>query len=341
MIRTYLVLLLCLLCLKAMCQIFPYQVEYSKQPYLELSNLTILCKDSLGKKHFFTLNEPMKILNEEVDSFYIFDWANLHLNLGNKKTKESDLFVPFNTALRKRLSNTDSVGFSISYNITGDIGNRILKVQWKDVKPKYTVAPNDVFNIQMIINEDDQSVSYHFGPMPPEFNSFFSLFGQNRVPALYFFDDFISFSDTVNEIFHITSPIHDINKVELAEFILLDGNFTDEQYSSFIFYNCPSVPIEEGLHFKILPRNLSKVNDIRVDRNKSNINPNPASNSIFLTSDILIDAYYEITNTSGFIEQKGLIENNNINIEQLSTGLHFLKWVTEKGEVRVNKFVKL
>lgn len=193
----------------------------------------------------------------------------------------------------------------------------------------------------MILDEKDQSVSYHFGPMPPEFNSFFSLFGQNRVPALYFLDDFSSFFDTINEVYYITSPIHDINKVELAEFVLLDGHFTDEQYSSSIFYNCPSLPIEEGLYFKISLRNLSIVKELEVNAQKSNIYPNPTSNELSILSNEPIKTKYEIFNINGVSEQIGIIENNTINIEQLSPGLHLLKWSTAQGEVYINRFVKL
>lgn len=318
-----------------------YKVEVGYRTYEELNNPFILCEDSIGKNHFFTLDVPISILNEEIDSLFIINWSNIHLNLSNRDSFNSDLFVPFNTALRKKLNSTDSVGFSISYNITGEIGSRIIKVQWKDVKPKHTVAPNDVFNLQMIMDETDHSVSYHFGTMPPEFNTLFSLFGQGRQPALYFLDDFTSFSDTINEVFFISSSLSDENKIELAEFILLDGIFNDEQYSTHFLYYCPSIPLQSGVIFKLTPRG-NPTNATSVENNLSELTfPNPAFSELYIKSKDTSNNRYEILNTAGLTEQRGNFENNTINIEQLSSGLHLLKWFNANGEVHINKFVKL
>ena len=51
--------------------------------------------------------------------------------------------------------------------------------------------------------------------------------------------------------------------------------------------------------------------------------------------------HYEIYNTSGKLLKSGTIQNNTINVEEISPGLHLLKWVTERGAVNVGKFVKL
>lgn len=157
-------------------QEIPYNLVYKNVEYIELTNPIVLCQDSIGTHHYFKLANPIKILNDEVDSIFIMNWSNLHIGLGNRKNNEFDLFVPINTALRKKLISSDTIGFSISYQIFGNIGERVIIVQWKNVKPKQTSEDHDVFNVQLIINEKDGSVSYLFGEMPSFINTLLSLF---------------------------------------------------------------------------------------------------------------------------------------------------------------------
>ncbi len=334
------IILLLNLHLIARGQVYSVEVESRFQSYEALDEPTFLCNDSIGRKHFFTIDPPITILHEEVDSFFIIDWNTLHLNLGNKKSKESRLFVPFNTALRKKIAATDSVGFSISYQLKGEVGSRILRIQWKDVKPKNPVSPNDVFNIQMILDESDQSISYHFGPMPSEFNTWFTLFGQGRVPALYFIDDFKSFTAPRNEIYFITSAYQDENKLDVAEFILLDGKYTDEQYSSHLSYYFPSIPLAFGTVFKWYHQLVSAADELPETENKHEIYPIPANNELHLNTKQSANSPCEIYNPSGITEQKGKIENNTINLESLPGGLHFLKWQSDDGKLHFGKFIK-
>ncbi|MBK8848861.1 MAG: T9SS type A sorting domain-containing protein [Saprospiraceae bacterium] len=316
-----------------------YNLEVSTQPYLELENPIILCKDSIGLRHYFTLAESMQVLGEEVDSFYIFNWANLHLALGKKKSTEADLFVPINTALRKIISTSDSIGFSISYEIKGEIGNRLIKVQWKDVKPKKTYKPNEVFNVQMIIDESDHSVSYHFGPMPEYFNTFFSLFLQSRILALYFIDNFKSFDAPRNEIYAIGQSIQDMSKLALTKNIIINGQFNDESYSAYLSYDHPNATLNSGQKFKITLLQTQTIDQIS-DKNNV-IYPNPALDNLYFRNLNREFVEYEIMDRLGSIIKKGNIDNNFIDIKELSSGLYFLKLKSENELFEISRFIKL
>lgn len=316
-------------------------LEITETPYIELKNPIYLCRDSIGIKHNFTIDESIVILDNEIDSFFIMNWSNLHLGLGHKKIKEADLFVPINTALRKEINANDTIGFSISYEITGEIGKRLIKVQWKDVKPKVTVAPNDVFNVQMIIDESDQSVSYHFGNMPAYFNTIFSLFGQGRSLALYFIDNFTSLSAKRIEIYCITPSIQDNKNLVLKKFILLDGQFYDELYSPYLAYDHPNANLNFGKKYKFYLRlNTSTLNN-EISNSQLHISPNPATDLINLYSNKYSSGAYEIFNISGLVEANGTIESNQVNIESLPAGLHFVKFISGSGDIQFAKFMKI
>ena len=315
------------------------KLDYTTEPYLELENSIVLCQDSIGLRHHFTLDVPMEILGEEVDSFYIFNWSNLHLALGNKKSKECDLFVPINTGLRREINEEDSIGFSISYEITGEIGHRVIKVQWKNVKPLQTAEDHDRYNVQMIIDEKDGSVSYHFGEMPPFINTLFSLFFQDRNLALYFIDDFKSLSSPKNEIYYVGQNWHDDSIIEIEIFKLLNSKFSDEAHSVYMHYDHTGADLQSGYLFTFSV--LDPLQNEEIFPVVYRTYPNPASTELYILSQEPIKTYYEIFDITGVSEQRGIIENNTINIEQLSPGLHLLKWSTAQGEVYINRFVKL
>lgn len=316
-----------------------YKLDYSTEPYLELENPIVLCQDSIGLRHHFTLAEPMEVLGEDVDSFYIFNWSTLHLALGKKKSTEADLFVPINTALRKITSTSDSIGFSISYELFGENGNRVIKVQWKDVKPKEAYKPNDVFNVQMIIDESDQSVSYHFGPMPEYFNTFFSLFLQTRILALYFIDDFKSFSAPLNEIYAIGQSIQDMSKLALTKHIFSNVQFSDEAFSTYLHYDHPNATLNSGQKFKITLLQTQTIDQISKKHNI--IYPNPAYDKLYFKNFNREFIEYEIMDRFGSIVKKGNIDNNSIDIKELSSGLYFLKLKSENELSELSRFIKL
>ena len=60
-------------------QEIPYNLVYTNTEYIELTNPIILCQDSIGTRHYFKLDNPIKILNDEVDSIFIMNWSNLHI----------------------------------------------------------------------------------------------------------------------------------------------------------------------------------------------------------------------------------------------------------------------
>lgn len=320
-------------------QEIPYNLAYNNTEYVELTNPIILCQDSIGTHHYFKLDNPIKILNDEVDSIFIMNWSNLHIGLGNSENKEFDLFVPINSALRKKRNNSDSIGFSISYQISGEIGNRILVIQWKEVKPTETTSQNESFNVQLIINEEDESVSYHYGKMPLYVYTSLSLFFQGRTLAIYFIDDFKSFSSSKNEIYYVGQNWENDSIIEIEKFKLLNSTFSDESHSVYMHYDHTGADLQSGYLFKFSVLDPLQTEEIYPLVYRTY--PNPVSTELYILSQEPIKTYYEIFDINGVSEQRGIIDNNTINIEQLSLGIHVLKLSTVHGDVQIEKFVKI
>ncbi len=319
-------------------QEIPYNLVYTNTEYIELTNPIILCQDSIGTRHYFKLDNPIKILNDEVDSIFIMNWSNLHIGLGNSKNKEFDLFVPLNTALRKKTISSDTIGFSISYQIFGNLGDRIIIIQWKNVKPKQTAEDHDMFNVQLIINEKDGSVSYLFGKMPPFINTLLSLFFQGRNLALYFIDDFKSFSSSKNEIYYVGQNWDDDSIIEIEKFKLLNSTFSDESHSVYMHYDHSGADLSSGYLFKFSL--LGPLNNDDINSDSYVVYPNPTLNYLKINDDSDFFTFYEIYTLGGQLMCQGKLEDQIIDTGDLVQGNYILKLFTNGKNSKLIKFVK-
>lgn len=313
-----------------------YTLKILEQPYQELNDATILCKDTIPRRKYFTLEEPMSVFNEQVDSIFIVDLKVLHICLGNKKSKEFDMFVPLSCPIKKL--KIDTTGFTISYKITGEVGKRKLIIQWKGVRPDYTYSASDAINLQVIIDEENNTISYAYGKLLPFLDLILSVWGNNRQLSIYFVDNLKGFNDVKYSVKYIQKDFFEPHDFVLNSAFFSGGPFSDSFIASKTPFDLDDIEIKEGLVFEmgIAPNSMAEIIKPSIV-----IYPNPASKELHILSEESMKTYYEILNTAGVTKQSGIIENNFINIEQLGSGLHFLKWVSEKGEVHVGKFVKL
>ena len=65
--------------------------------------------------------------------------------------------------------------------------------------------------------------------------------------------------------------------------------------------------------------------------------PNPANNLLMIKNNNSIDLNYKITNLSGQTVQQGIFENNQINIENLETGIYFINIIDSN---QISKIIK-
>ena len=316
-----------------------YTLHYNNDGYKELDNELILCKDSIPRHKYFLLEHPIKLFNEVIDSVFILDWNVIHIGLGNKNSREFDLFTPFNCPIKKVKNAGDGEGFTIGYKTLGEPGKQRLVIQWKGISPKLNFSQNDDINLQIIIDEEKNTLTYAYGKLLPFVELIFTVWTNNRQLALYFVDDIKGFNDVKFDVKYIARDIF-----APYDFVINTAYFTGEAFNDYFIssktpFDHDGIEIAEGLNFIIGEEITSSVNEI--NEHNFTIFPNPALNELNILSKEPIETSYEILNASGLKEQCGSIENNTINLEQLSPGLHLLKWRTSSGELHINKFVKL
>ncbi|MBP9195843.1 MAG: T9SS type A sorting domain-containing protein [Saprospiraceae bacterium] len=316
-----------------------YTLNYNNLGYNELKDEFVLCKDSIPRHKYFLLEHPIILFNEEIDSVFILDWNVIHIGLGNRKSREFDLFTPLNCPIKKFSDSDDSVGFTIGYKTFGEPSKQTLVIQWKGIRPKINYSQNDDINLQIIVNEEKNTLTYSYGKLLPFFELILSVWTNNRQLSLYFVDDIKSFNDIKFDVKYIAKDVLPPHNFVINTAYFTGSAFNDYYVSSKTPYDHDGIEITEGLNFIIgedIKSNNQELNNINTP-----LYPNPASYELHIKSEESMKPNYEIYNTSGKLLQSGNIQNNTINIEEISPGLHLLKWVTERGNVHIGKFVKL
>ena len=164
------------------------------------------------------------------------------------------------------------------------------------------------------------------------------MFLQTRILALYFIDDFKSFSAPLNEIYAIGQSIQDMSKLALTKHIFSNVQFSDEAFSTYLHYDHPNATLNSGQKFKITLLQTQTIDQISKKHNI--IYPNPAYDKLYFKNFNREFIEYEIMDRFGSIVKKGNIDNNFIDIKELSSGLYFLKLKSENELFEISRFIK-
>ena len=73
-----------------------------------------------------------------------------------------------------------------------------------------------------------------------------------------------------------------------------------------------------------------------ITKAETNIYPNPATNEIFINSNVVLTSY-SITNQLGQIVQSGSLEKNNVSLKELSNGIYYLTLKNKEQVVSVKR----
>jgi Secretion system C-terminal sorting domain len=307
-----------------------YGLEYKIVAYQEINNATDLCKNILPENMYFTIDTPMKLFGEEVDSFFIYKWDRLNLSLGKKGSKEFDMLVPLNSDLQKSKPTDNLPDFSISYKIEGELGNRVITVQWKNLIPAYLTKPSDNFNFQVVLYEKDQSVEYVFGKLPLDPYIFFIFGSQERLMSIYFMDDFTSLSDPIFKFIYALYDYAPVGNIIFGSYNQIGGYYENAEFS----YLGGSLVVGSSFRFLYKPNEAKDLFD-----SSFIIYPNPSSDYIYLSwSNNEVDDI-TITDLMGksYIAGKPA---DAIDVSNLPSGLYILNF-SDGGKIIGSKtFVK-
>jgi hypothetical protein len=312
-----------------------YSLKILEQPYRELNDASILCKDTIPKRAYFTLDEPLHVLQEEIDSIFIMDFKTIHIGFGKKKSKEIDLFFPLSCPIKK--VKNDSVGFSISYKIEGEVGKRKVTIQWKGVRPDYTYSEFDAINLQVIIDEEHNTVSYAYGKVLPFIELILSVWINDRQLSLYFVDDMKGYHDAKYKVNYIRKDIFAPHLMQLNTAYFTGGQFDENFITSKTPYSLDDVEIKEGLVFEMGEKTILGAYNLQYS--SISIYPNPAFQTLYInTENVDIDSII-VLDLTGKIVLRGK-STDEIPVDILQPGLYLISFFKQNRKIKTLSFIK-
>ena len=217
----------------------------------------------------------------------------------------------------------------ISYLVEGESGNRICKIEWRNVGFASEIINGtgaSSINIQIWLHESDGRIEFRYGE-----SQFDNPFDINNASILI----------------GIVGNFNDITET-FDEFILLDGDpakpsvfYLDEyQYDNYSEFSLDSFPPAGTVY--TFRRSVVSTEDIRQLSNDFEILPNPALDVVSLkskigTSSIQSVSIYNITGTL-----INLVDSNYdlIKVSDLNPGIYHLSILTDQG-LATKRFVKM
>ena len=212
----------------------------------------------------------------------------------------------------------------ISYQVEGNAGSRILKVEWRNTGFYMDLTDDnlaqDSINLQLWLYEGSGTIEIHFGP------------SSIASPALDY--------DGESGSFVMLAPHVDLNSYNpVAETLWLDGNQASPSLTSGSTPSYLDGTVADGTIYRFA-LSAAGVNE-NIITSQISVFPNPASNRIyFKTTDLkFTNETIEITNATGRIVKSVSFSKNGIDVSELSNGIYFLRIATEAGSLS-KRFIK-
>lgn len=261
-------LFLCLVCSYANAQNFPYEFTYANEPYVNLTNATVLDKVALwedGINLFFEFE--FQFGNETMDHMILDGYT------GGLFTEDSFVFGDSTDAI---LPYTTYPGFTakvntvIRYVIEGDSPNRIIKVEFYRVG---LVGVAGEVTFQIWVYETSNAFQFRIGPqnIPNPGGTFYN----NKSPLIGFMLDYHYTSETESVFpqaqFVVGAPAAPVDSVVI-------NGYLDEQIEEGPQYGLTGKPLENSV-YTFTPGSVATRQPVL---STLQISPNPAHESVQL-----------------------------------------------------------
>jgi len=228
---------------------------------------------------------------DSIKTFHIQPYANLRFD------NDSSLIIVDGAFTYLDSINESS---SISYSIEGSTGEKLIKVQWKNLKVRVGKADNFV-NLQIWVNQKTGVFEIHYGPVSANNQSGFNTSTGPQVGIFYSRDNF----------------------TKCYEKLWIKGSPTDPKQDSLANYSflaMSGIPLE-GVVYRFIPKfkDLS-IND-KITKKQLMISPNPIHDGWLNLTEF---GNYEITDGIG----KSIIsvhDERSIDVGSLKSGIYFIR----------------
>lgn len=196
----------------------------------------------------------------------------------------------------------DESSSPISYQLTGEEGSKIFKLEWKNAGYLDNDERQYYANIQLWLYQDSNMIEIHYGPNYVD-DVFYNW--ESDVCAIANFDP-----DTDEGYF-----VEDIDGEFVFNYHIIDDIFEPNYFSS--------IP-EEGTVFRFFPEYIIGIEE---QTSTTSIHPNPCANQLSINLTESNKFTYIITNMQGqrLLEGSSTQRNTKINVHTLPTGMYLLE----------------
>lgn len=197
------------------------------------------------------------------------------------------------------------------YLISGTVGNRVLKLQFSNIKFSHDFTGLDFINYQVWYYESDKSIEIHFGPSSVANPQSYFVVGEGvkNGAAIGF-----------NNLWLTGSP---------------SSPTTTTLYGSTLNGTPPPGTIYK---FGVSPTNLP--DNVAKTKYQSLIHPNPVSDMLYFIEEV-INSDYVISDITGKIWLEGRTKVSPLNISSLAKGSYFIKLIDNKKTTITQHFIKM
>ena len=158
-----------------------FNLSVHKEEYKEIEDAIIIGENEIPFVFGFGLDQPLHLFGAtSVDTFTIIENDIPNVAIGNRDGSTFDVFFPLFIPIIN--TDIDDRPYSLSYKITGEVGQRTIVFQWKNIIPENDID-NDYLNLQLRINEASNTVDYIYGPYSSKTNIKLGL-SFDRLPLL-------------------------------------------------------------------------------------------------------------------------------------------------------------
>jgi len=268
--------------------------------------------------------------NSSIDSLYFFeDGSGSVLSTSKLQSGLHKLLIPYGTSLIDRGYGTSFSQSPLSYELSGDPGSRVLKVEWKNAGFYGDFENNgtstDYVNFQLWLHETTGHIEIHYGPSLinyPELD-----FNDESGPSVSLIPSYDYNLDifSPNSLWLEGNPISPL-MITSNDFVFLNGSISPNTIYKFdnLTVSSPGITVNEPV---VYPNPVKNLLNIRLNTELTY----PAT---VLICDITGRTVY---NTSINASQTGELQ---IDVSAITAGLFQL--IIQKGnETYTSRFVKL
>lgn len=304
-------------------QELPYTFSYFNEPYEDLvSPISISGEDFWDDPNYF-IEMPIdfQLFGDDVTSLSISGLGSqILINTEDPELVTTHALIPYLADIMNA-SITDVVS-PISYKVEGEIGNQILKLEWKNVGFYYEYDELGTFsnltNFQVWFYESDHSFEYRFGPNTIKSGDLVHI--AHGAPIMILSEDISTQGATWSGFWSIAGSPLEPSIVSL----------TPDQFYSFEAQNQLNSEPSSGTVFRF--SNYLPVNTTELEEKEERLEvwPTVANQAISVKSSKVLD--YKIFDLLGKQVLTGRLNEgvNAVSIEPMPSGVYILQ--TSEGD---------